>query len=495
MNNNRPLFLASFFTLIAAGVGFSIRGAILGDWADQFGFTKSELGGITGFGLAGFGVTIILCSLITDRVGYKPLMVLAFLLHVASAVVTFAASAVFKSLGKDATYECLSYGAVLFSLANGVCESVINPLVATLYPKQKTHYLNILHAGWPGGLILGGILSFCFCGRDAAVQHLQWEIPVGFFLVPTLYYGFVILKEKFPISEARAAGVRFSTMLLQFLSPMMIMLLLLHAMVGYVELGTDSWIVDIMKGVLPGNVGSLLFIWTSGVMFVLRFFAGPIVEKINPVGLLFASSVLGCIGLYCLGSTTAALGIFLAGTIYGVGKTFLWPTMLGVVGERFPKGGALTMGAMGAAGMLSAGLLGSPGIGYKQDYYAAQQLEKESPSTFERYVSKDKKSFLVFPAIAGLDGQKVGTLKDKIKDKKTLSAQEKKDEPLVLSADIYGGRMALKWTAVVPLTMAVGYLLLVIYFHLQGGYQVEVLHGAKPEGEHYTGGMEAPMEA
>src|SRR5262245_42032609 len=97
MNNNRPLFLASFFTLIAAGIGFSIRGAILGDWADQFGFTKTELGGITGFGLAGFGVTIILCSLITDRVGYKPLMVLAFLLHVLSALVTFAASTVFKT--------------------------------------------------------------------------------------------------------------------------------------------------------------------------------------------------------------------------------------------------------------------------------------------------------------------------------------------------------------------------------------------------------------
>lgn len=505
MNNNRPLFFASFMTLIAAGVGFAIRGAILDDWATEFGFTKGDLGKITGGGLVGFGITIIACSLIADRVGYKALMVMAFLLHVGSAVLTLAASFVFSSLGgtesdpakievaRQATFECLYWGMFLFALANGLCEAVINPLVATLYPNQKTHYLNILHAGWPGGLILGGTLAYFFCGLNAKLKHLPWEVSIALFLIPTLIYGIIMLKEKFPLSEAQAAGVSFGTMLAQFASPVLLLLLVLHALVGYVELGTDSWITNIMNNTIAGNA-MLLFIYTSALMFILRFFAGPIVEHTNPVGLLFVSGLLGATGLFWLGSATSGMAILLAATVYGLGKTFLWPTMLGVVGERFPKGGALTMGMMGGVGMLSAGILGGPGIGYKQDYFASQNLKESAPETYERYVSSDKNSFLFFPAIAGLDGQKVGKLTAKIQEKAPLSEQEEQDKGPVLAAGIYGGRMALKYTALVPLMMAAGYLILVIYFYAKGGYQAEVLHGQPPVGEHYTGGVEGPVE-
>ncbi|MFN0053840.1 MAG: MFS transporter [Planctomycetales bacterium] len=500
MNNNRALFLASFFTLIAAGIGFSIRGAILDDWAAQFGFTKGRLGDITGGGLVGFGITIIACSLIADRVGYKSLMVLAFLLHVGSAIVTFAATWVYDSMGRDAaaqeaTFQCLYWGAFMFSLANGVCESVINPLVATIYPNQKTHYLNILHAGWPGGLILGGILALLFCGEDAYVTHLRWEIAVAFFLPPTLYYGFVILKEKFPISEAQAAGVSYATMLAEFVSPILILLFLLHACVGYVELGTDGWIQNIMNASI-GKAATWLFIWTSGIMFALRFFAGPIVEKINPLGLLFISAILGCLGLYALGTVKGGMAILVAGTIYGIGKTFYWPTMLGVVGERYPKGGALTMGTIGGIGMLSAGLLGGPGIGYFQDKYASENLKQASPEVYNEFKADSSKGFLAWESVSGLDGQKVGEVKKKeqVAEKDPQAPQLTKAETQVLEANLDGGRMALKVTAAVPAVMAVGYLILVLYFRSKGGYQVEVLHGAKPDGEHYTGGVEGPME-
>jgi MFS family permease len=525
MNNSKPLLVASFLTLIAAGVGFAIRGVILEEWATAFGFTKGELGTITGGGLTGFGITIIICSLIVDKVGYKPLMVLAFVLHVLSAVVTIAAGFVFAiNQSKNEAYWCLYIGTFMFALGNGVCEAVINPLVATLYPKQKTHYLNILHAGWPGGLILGGLLAYLFVGRDAAIRHLPWEIPIAFFLVPTLLYGIMALKEKFPVSEASAAGVSYGEMLSVFASPILLLLLLLHAMVGYVELGTDSWITDILKNTEP-NWAALLFVYASALMFALRFFAGPIVERINPLGLLLLSSLLGCVGLYWLGSSGGA-AIIGAYTIYGIGKTFLWPTMLGVVGERFPKGGALVMGAMGGVGTISAGLLGGPGIGYKQDYYAAQYLREKSPDTYQRYVSKARYSmalnqfveesekkdgewpirfgevvmkektyaFLeftgIFPKIAGLDGQKVGKLEDKVKlieklksrkesipPEDELTVEEEKDYGPVHEASIYGGQMALKWTALVPAGMAVGYLLLVLYFRMTGGYKVEELKG------------------
>ncbi|QDU82098.1 Major Facilitator Superfamily protein [Polystyrenella longa] len=492
--NRFPLFLASFLTLIAAGIGFAIRGAILGDWSAQFGFTKGELGGITGGGLVGFGVIILFFSLFADKVGYKPLMVLAFLMHVASALLTLAATPIYESMGKDACYNCLYWGMFLFAIANGLCETVINPLTANLYPKQKTHYLNILHAGWPGGLIVGGVIAFFVCGSNAMITHLRWEIPMMLFLIPTVVYGFIVLKEKFPESEAKAAGVSYGSMFTIFASPIFLLLLLLHAMVGYVELGTDSWITNIMENVIPGNA-ILLFIYTSGLMFVLRFFAGPIVEKVNPVGLLLGSAILGCLGLVFLSMADMAITILAAATVYGLGKTFLWPTMLGVVGERFPQGGAISMGALGGIGMLSAGLLGGPGIGYEQDYFASKQLEAESPETYEEYKSDEAKGFLFFPKIAGLDGEKVAELKELRKaDKKDEETKLTPEQDMVLSANMFGGRQALLYTAIVPFMMAIGYLILVIYFRAKGGYKQEVLHGKEPDGEHYTGGVEGPVK-
>src|SRR5688500_5006654 len=206
------------------------------------------------------------------------------------------------------------------------------------------------------------------------------------------------------------------------IGPIFILLLILHALVGYVELGTDSWITNIFDAEF-GKKSLLLFIYTSMLMFVLRFFAGPIVHRINPLGLLLLSAVLGAAGLYFLGTWTAGWMIVIAATIYGLGETFLWPTMLGVVGERYPKGGALAMGLMGGVGMLSAGLLGSPGIGYQQDYHDSHKL-MDSPKpadqeAYARYKAVDENgkpkqnSFLLFPPVTGLDGQKVAILLDK----------------------------------------------------------------------------------
>jgi len=487
MDNRSKLLWASFLTLIAAGMGFAVRGGVLTDWELQFGFTKSELGNIIGGGLTGFGLIIIASSLFVDKIGYKPILMIAFVLHIASAGLTLAATPVFEASGKDATYSCLFWGMFMFAIANGLCEAVINPLVATLYPKKKTHYLNILHAGWPGGLILGALMAYLFVGKGAVVTQLNWEVSMCFFLIPVALYGLVVLKEKFPVSDVKAAGISFVQMLREFAAPMLLFLFVLHAMVGYVELGTDSWITNIMNNVISGKA-LLLFIYTSAIMFVLRFFAGPIVERINPVGLLCVSSVLGAVGLYALGSAETGVVIVIAATTYGVGKTFLWPTMLGVVGERFPKGGAVTMGMIGGVGMLSAGLLGGPGIGYKQDKFAAQHLQQEAPEVYTEFKASKDNRFLFFPPVTGLDGAKAGKLSGIKKEDRT------DDEQAVMDAQIYGGRMALKWTAAVPALMAIGYLMLVLYFRSKGGYQQEVLHGEQPDGEKYTGGVEGPVE-
>lgn len=498
-STEKRLFWASFITLIAAGIGFSIRGAILKDWGAQFGFTQGELGTITGGGLVGFGLTIIVLSFFADKVGYGPLMALAFLLHLSSVIVTVAATPVYAQMGKDAAFQCLYWGSFLFALGNGTCEAVINPLTATLYPKNKTHWLNILHAGWPGGLILGALLAVLFNNINATSKVISWEIQIATYGIPVLVYGLMMAGQRFPKSEASSAGVTVGTMLKEVLAPVLLMLLVLHALVGYVELGTDSWISNITGSILNDpQKGLLLFIWTSGLMFVLRFFAGPIVHRISPLGLLFLSGVLGALGLTLLGNSTTATMCIIAATIYGFGKTFLWPTMLGVVSERFPRGGAVTLGMVGGVGMLSAGLLGGPGIGYKQDYFASTNLQAASADTYSRYKSEEPKGFLMFPKIAGLDGQKVATLGDdgeqlatdiknleakgrKLSEDKGLEklsqwwndakTHAEKDKPFVTGANLYGGQTALKWTAAVPAAMAVGYLILIAYFQAIGGYK------------------------
>jgi len=338
-NANRLLW-AGFMAILAAGVGFGVRGGILSDWSTQYGFTQTESGEVTGFGLVGFGVVILFGALLADVVGYGKLMVAAFVCHFSSAVLTLFATAAFKTGGKEAAYGCLKWGMILFSVGNGLAEAVVNPLVASLFPKNRTHYLNILHAGWPAGLVLGALASYFMVGS------VRWEIQWALFLLPVVLYGVMCLGQHFPKSEASEKGVSFGSMLSEFAAPLLLLLLFVHALVGYVELGTDSWISNITGNILasPQN-GLLLFVYTSALMFALRFVAGPIVHKISPPGLLFVSACFGATGLTLLGSAEGAVACVAAATIYGIGKTFLWPTMLGVVSDRFPKGGAITIGA------------------------------------------------------------------------------------------------------------------------------------------------------
>lgn len=496
--SDKVLFWASFFTLIAAGMGFSIRGDILADWGQQFSFTQSELGIITGQGLAGFGITIIIFSFFSDLFGYGKLMIIAFTFHALSIALTLAAPFAYHQYGKDAAFWCLWGGAWLFSFGNGTCEAVINPLTATLFPRNKTHWLNILHAGWPGGLVLGALVSLGLNQFPSwGLPNIGWEIRWGIVFAPMFLYGVMMLGRRFPKSEAKVSGISFGTTVLTLFAPILIFLFLIHMMVGYVELGTDSWIQNITNTVLNNKTMALVaFIWTNVLMFTLRFFAGPIVHKISPVGLLFASAILGTAGLVLLGHplTNTAVMWFAAVTVYGIGKTFYWPTMLGVISERYPRGGALALGMSGGLGMISAGFLGGPIIGYQQDLAASTELKRTSRPAYERYKSADAVAPLpVLEKIAGLDNAKVAVLKDsgeKLNVDLNLSQGGDKnleklskwwdtegrpnapeDKEKVEGAELDGGKKALFWTAAVPAAMAVCYLLLILIFSATGGYK------------------------
>jgi hypothetical protein len=271
---------------------------------------------------------------------------------------------------------------------------------------------------------------------------------------------------------------------------LMILLLLIHSMQGYVELGTDSWINTITGNILgSGSHGLLMLVYIFGLMFVLRFFAGPIVHKISPLGLLLASAILAAIGLTLLGHADSALFCIFAATVFAVGKTFVWPTLLAVASERFPKGGAITIGAMGGSAMLCAGLLGGPGIGFNQDSHATQKLMSENPAVYDRYKADAPNSFLFFHT-TGLDGLKVGVLENNganidadpnLAGLKTWWAAAKAtaatDRPLVEDSELYGGKAALRITAVIPVIQAVILLGILLYFKSRGGYKQVHIEG------------------
>lgn len=484
MDNRKKLLTAGILTLIAAGIGFGVRGGLLEIWSAEFGFTMTELGKITGGGLVGFGAVILFAGFLIDTVGYKKLLLIALVCHIVSAVMLFAATPVFNASGKEAVYAMLYWSMFIFAIGNGICEGVINPLTAELFPEQKTHYLNILHAGWPAGLVIGGLIVF-------AKDIVPWEILMATFLVPVAIYGFITLVETFPKTAAQQGATSYGGMISRLIGPFFLILLVAHACVGYVELGTDSWINKITGRILSSaTLGTALFIYTSVLMTILRFFAGPIVHKISSLGLLLVSSLIGASGLYLISIGESVEFMFFAATVYAVGKTFLWPTMLGVLGERYPQSATIGMAIMGCVGMLSAGALGGPGIGYKQDYFASNQLQDVAPSTFQRVKAPNENQFLFFPPITGIDGSISAMLGDEgegIENEREIAGEDWEgqkfdelrkqydwwqlnkefavaDAPPVAAATLYGSRWALRVTALVPIAMAFLYLILIVGF-------------------------------
>ncbi|HUQ68791.1 MAG TPA: MFS transporter [Planctomycetaceae bacterium] len=534
--NAHRLLWAGFMAILAAGVGFAIRGGILDNWGTEFGFTGAELGALNGAGFTGFCFGIIIGGVIADKIGYGKLVAAAFLFHVLSAVITFAAAPppvgttvaqAAIDAARNSAFNYVYWGTFLFAIANGTLEAVANPLIATLFPNNRTHYLNILHASWPAGLVLGSVAGWVL---DDQMQ-LPWKMQLGLFLVPTVIYGLMFLGQPMPKSEASKLGLSLGEMfkdvgllgglivcfllslfLGDVLKPLpmfsenpefakyagyaiggvlliglgvltnfsmgsflLFTLFIAHALVGAVELGTDGWIQNITANILSSPESKILFAFTSAVMFGLRFCADFIEKKLgfSPVAILLTSAILACIGLN-LTSTVSTFGAaILALTVYGIGKTFFWPTMLAVASDRFPRTGAIAISMMGGIGMLSAGLIGSTGLGYSKDRFAGEALKKADPALYEQYKASKPSGFLMLPEATGLDGVKVGEIQKKPKESRTDA------EAKVIEASITGDRQTLVADSAIPATMAVIYLCLLLYFKSIGGYKplkIEDIH-------------------
>jgi MFS family permease len=523
--NAQRLLWAGFLAILAAGIGFGIRGGILANWKGEFGFTDAQLGAIGGAGFTGFCFGIIIGGVVVDKIGYGKLVVAAFLFHVLSAFITFAATA---GQAQVTAYLFLYIGTFVFALANGTLEAVANPLVSTLFPSNRTHYLNILHASWPAGLVVGGLIGWIL-GEG---MQVSWKIQLGLFLVPTVLYGIAFFGQPFPKSEASAKGLSVGQMFQQvgilgaavacvlvglffkdqlggilafftespfftstawsllswavalgllFIvavktnfsigSLLLFVLFMTHALVGAVELGTDGWIQNITGNILTPAQGKILFVFTSLLMFSLRFCADFIERhlKISPIGLLFICASLAVIGLWLVSGINTFTGAMMALAVYAVGKTFFWPTMLAVVGDRFPRTGAVAMSIMGGIGMMSAGLLGGPGLGYAKDRFTAEHLQATAPAIYEQYKAPTPSRFLFLEEVHGLDGTKLSEAQQ--------AATKTPEQQTVVQASIVGDRETLKADSFIPLAMALIYMGLFFYFKSIGGYRAVHIEG------------------
>jgi MFS family permease len=262
-----------------------------------------------------------------------------------------------------------------------------------------------------------------------------------------------------------------------------VFLLLVMFLLATTELGTDGWIQDIMRSVLADpNKGTLFLVYTASIMFVLRFFAGPIVHRISPLGLLAACAAIAAGGLYWLGNAGSSVGmLFLAATFYGVGKTFFWPTTLGVVSELYPKGGALLLNAIAGVGMIAVGTLGGPAIGTIQDANFNRAVQQDFPELHDQLVQTKQGLFSTYEFVDKAKFADAGVSPEQAAELARLESQAKQH--------------ALIKIAILPVIMCICYLALIAYFRARGGYRAEVLTGHAAEDERFTGGTKGPVEA
>jgi Major Facilitator Superfamily len=333
--NASRLFAASRVALVVTAMSFALRGAAMGPWATAFNLSKEQLGWIDGTAFWGFTLAMIFGGPLCDVLGLGRIVALAFVGHLAAILLTIFAW----------NFWSLFLGTLLFGIANGSVEAACNPLIATLFPTDKTTKLNHFHVWFPGGIVIGGVLAYLL-----GQAGLGYKVQFAVMLVPLVVYGAMFIGQTFPRTERVEQGISTGAMFVACLNPLFLLMVLCMFMTASSELGPGQWIPNILSN--AGVPGILVLAWINGLMAVGRQCAGTFVHRLSPMGMLIVSAVLSAAGLYAISHSTGGM-LFATATIFALGVCFFWPTMLGYVSENFPRTGALGLAIMGGCGMLS----------------------------------------------------------------------------------------------------------------------------------------------
>ncbi len=361
--DQKRLFLGSCVALIATSVAFATVGAVMFALKGEFVLNNAQIGWIGGAALWGFAVSQLVFSPFCDTLGMRFLVRMAFVGHLAGALIMILAGG----------FATLFVGALVISMANGLIEAACNPLVAALYPDNKTVKLNQFHVWFPGGIVLGGLAAFAL----DSVGITSWQLKIALVLIPTAIYGYLLLGQRFPATEGVRSGVSMGEMFKSALTtPLMLLMLLCMAMTASIEIGPNRWMPAVLEA--GGMAGILVLVYVNGIMAVMRYWAGPVVHRLSPTGILLLSAVLSGAGLLWLSSGGSVVSVVASATVFAVGVCYFWPTMLGFVSERIPRSGALGLGLMGTVGMAVVGLVTAPWMGRIADQAAHEVLVEDA---------------------------------------------------------------------------------------------------------------------
>ncbi len=382
INRNR-LFWLSCLSLIVTAMTFAIRAGILTQLSDQFALTDTELGWVNGMAFLGFPLAMVVFGFLYNVLGPKLIMILAFLGHVLGLVLTIYAGG----------FLGLLISTFFIGFANGSVEAACNPMVADLYKDDKTKWLNRFHVWFPGGIVIGAVVSYIMTNMG-----IGWQPQIAIMLVPTAIYGFLIFTTVFPDVDPDSKSLRLDGKSILLISavfgllvligtpntllasvpggimlPLILVLALVYlltfvltgrhrdaallvALMGIMsmtatsELGTQQWVERILGS--SGAQPMLILAMVTGIMAVGRFFAGPLIHALNPLGVLLASAVVTTLGLFMMATMSGGM-VYVAAIVFAIGVCYFWPTMIGVTAQYVPRSGALGMSLVGAAGMFA----------------------------------------------------------------------------------------------------------------------------------------------
>ena len=369
------LFAASCLALLVTSLSFGIRAGILNDQGVRFHLDGSQLGTIAATAFWGFPLAIIIGGFIVDIIGMKKLLVSAFVFHLVGIVLTIFASG----------YWGLFLSTLLIGIANGTVEAACNPLVASLFTENKTTKLNHFHLWFPAGIVIGTLtvyfLNIALSGSPTSPPYWVSKVEIAVMLIPTLIYGYLFSKLKFPVTERVAAGVSTKEMYGALANPLFLFMIVCMFGTAITELFTNQWTDVLFKTVTDNAILILTFV--ASVQVLGRAFAAPIVHRLAPQGVLMISAILSALGIYLL-IHLHGTAIFGGAIIFGLGVAFFWPCMIGFVAENLPRTGAVGLNLMGGAGMFGVSIY----MMFMGGYYDQLMIEKLPPgATLDVYRS------------------------------------------------------------------------------------------------------------
>lgn len=377
------LFWASCIALIFTSLTFSLRTAFEPTWGTEFAMDKVETGWVFAPAFWGFTLAMVFGGTLVDVIGMKRIVSFAFVGHVAGAITYLVA--------KDAM--TLFIGTLLIGIGNGMVEAACNPLVTALYPNKKTTMLNRFHVWFPGGNVIGGLLAF-FVLKE---MQLDWRVLMIPLFICAIIYGILFFSLKFPKTERVTQGVSTGDMFKACLNPLFIVMILCMFLTAATELGTGQWISSLLERSVENPILVLVFIF--GIMAIGRFFAGPVVHRLNPNGMLIFSAIFSGLGLVLLSKTSGNM-TWAAAFVFSIGICFFWPTMLGFVSEYLPKTGALGLSLMGGAGMFSVSLILPVMGGWLESYKKTALAQGMDDAAATAYASSETlMKVAIMPAI------------------------------------------------------------------------------------------------